>query len=707
MPPLGFVDVREAETYHFISTRVFLSSRNVNNQTHTQQSFRKIVYACIVGSALLALGLAHTRAGEWLENGTHDARSRWTAQPEKSDPRVVIIDIDNASYSLLQDKLGRWPWPRTVWTEVIRYVSRGRPAAIAVDIVFGGEDKSSTAADPEFARVLRSSGKTTLAFAFLSTEVTGDDVNKSGQRREILASQASTTGFGSRLAEEEWNPNLPLETLATAAAGLGSINSTPDEGGTIRRTPVQFQFAGHGYLTLGARAVQIASGSREPFQWHQSRGILDRNFVSLGEKQIPLDPEGRLVLLWRGNSFEAYPRVPLWEVICSIYPEQCPNAEHRFLPEYFRDKVVLLGASAAGSYEPRPTPMDAQAPGFMVHATLIDNLLNGEALRLAPSWLLLLGVLVMAILGGMLQLKFRSVVPALTILAATFLFYFVLSVWAFQKMHFVFPMVAPGLALLLSYAGAGISRYAITGRELRQTRGVLERYVAPQLVDYVMSNLSAFQLKGDKRELTILISDVRNFTTMTEKSDPEELIALLDDYLAAMTEIIFKHNGIVDKFIGDGILAYWGAFTPQKNHAEEAAFAALEMIGKLKELNQRWESQGKQPISIGIGINTGTVVFGNIGKGKKIEFTVIGDAVNLAARLEGLNKEFGTSIVISEETRARLGANVETRTLGGVKVKGKTIETQVFELRGFLDDERLRNPSKELVDTSNRGGEAA
>lgn len=679
----------------------------MNNQTRTQRTFRKIVYACIVGSALLALGLAHTRAGEWLENGTHDARARWTAQPAKANPRVVIIDIDNASYSLLQEKLGRWPWPRTVWTEVLRYVSRGQPSAIAVDIVFGGEDKSDAAVDPEFARVLRASGKTALAFTFLSTQVNGGDADNPPERRELLESQASRQGFGPRLPAQDWNPNLPLESLALGAAGLGSINSTPDDGGTIRRTPVQFQYGEAGYLTLGARAVQIASGSHELFRWHRRNGFLGRSYVTFGGKQIPLDDQGRLLLLWRGDSLHAYPRVPLWEVICSIYPEQCPNAELRYPPEYFRDKVVLLGASAAGSYEPRPTPMDAQAPGFMVHATLIDNLLSGEALRLAPYWLLLLALLTLAALGGCLQLQFRSIVPALSILAATLVFYFAIAVVAFQKFHFVFPVVAPGLALLFSYASAGISRYAITGRELRQTRGVLERYVAPQLVDYVMSNLGEFQLKGDKRELTILISDVRNFTTMTEKSDPEELIALLDDYLAAMTEIIFKHNGIVDKFIGDGILAYWGAFTPGTNHAQEAALAALEMIERLKELNQKWASQGKQPIAIGIGVNTGTVVFGNIGKGKKIEFTVIGDAVNLAARLEGLNKEFGTSIVISEETRARLGANVDARTLGGVKVKGKTIETQVFELRGFFAGGTLRGDSQEILKTVKPGEELA
>jgi len=262
------------------------------------------------------------------------------------------------------------------------------------------------------------------------------------------------------------------------------------------------------------------------------------------------------------------------------------------------------------------------------------------------------------------------------------LIFFAGNVALFGASHFVLPLIVPCITLALSYSGASTARYVTTGRELRQTRGVLERYVAPQLVKYVMANIEQMNLNGDKRELTILMSDVRNFTTMTEKAEPMELIALLDDYLAAMTEIIFKYNGIVDKFIGDGILAYWGAFTPEENHAEDAALAALEMIEQLAQLNQRWQEQGKQPIAIGIGINTGKVIFGNIGKGKKLEFTVIGDAVNLASRLEGLNKEFHTSIVIGEETRLRLGNNMDVRCLGGVKVKGKTIETQVYELRG-------------------------
>jgi adenylate cyclase len=251
---------------------------------------------------------------------------------------------------------------------------------------------------------------------------------------------------------------------------------------------------------------------------------------------------------------------------------------------------------------------------------------------------------------------------------------------AYGHAHLALPLAAPELALVLSFGSATAARYITTGRQLRQTRGMLDRYMSPQLVEYVIANIGDLRLNGDKRELTILVSDVRNFTTMTEQSDPMDLIALLDEYFAAMTEIIFRHNGIVDKFIGDGILAYWGAFTPAVNHAAEAARAAVEMLERVAQLNRDWAAQDRQTIAIGVGVNTGPAIFGNIGRGKKIEFTVIGDAVNLAARLEGLNKEFHTSIIISEFTRQRIAGLAKTRPLGGYKVKGKTVETAVYEL---------------------------
>jgi adenylate cyclase len=657
----------------------------------TQRAFRQGVYLAVALAAAIALTLQFTWPGEWLENGAFDRRARWTARPEKADSRIVVIDIDNASFDELQDKLGRWPWPRQVWTEIVRYVSKGQPAAIVFDAAFTGEQKEAPAMDDDFARMLQSSGKTVLGFSFLPTNLSGE--RQSGAVLQDPSKYAEAGArFGSGLKTEEWAANLPLDKLARASAGLGLINSTPDEGGMIRREPVYFVYQGHAYLSLGARTVEVATPESKE-GWVKQTNWFGTHTLTRGGKSIPVDSQGRVLMLWHGHAIktydggeqkvETYKRIPLWEVICSIYPDQCPNAENHHPAESFRGKIVLVGASAAGSYEPRPTPMDKQPPGFFSHATLMDNLLNGQAMREAPAWLAVVLILLMAAFGGVVQWKQSSFRIGVLLATGTLIVFFAGNVALFGASHFVLPLFVPCLTLALSYSGASTARYVTTGRELRQTRGVLERYVAPQLVKYVMANIEQMHLNGDKRELTILMSDVRNFTTMTEKSEPMELIALLDDYLAAMTEIIFKYNGIVDKFIGDGILAYWGAFTPDHNHAQEASQAALEMIEKLKELNANWAKQGKGPISIGIGVNTGTVIFGNIGRGKKIEFTVIGDPVNLAARLESLNKEFHTSIIVSEETKNRLGKEAQVRALGGVKVKGKTIETMVYELQGW------------------------
>jgi adenylate cyclase len=286
-------------------------------------------------------------------------------------------------------------------------------------------------------------------------------------------------------------------------------------------------------------------------------------------------------------------------------------------------------------------------------------------------------------LGALLLTRISSTAWASLLAAISAVAYLWITVVVFGRAHYWLPLVAPLSAFAVSFVASGAVRYATTGKELRRTRGTLDRYVAPQLVDYVLGQIDHINFAGEKKELTIFFSDVRNFTTLTEGTPPMELIALLNEYLAAMTEIVFKYEGIVDKFIGDGILAYWGAFTPGKNHALLAAQASLEMLERLKQLNEKWASEGRKQLAIGIGLNSGEVIFGNVGAGKKVEFTVIGDAVNLAARLESLNKEYRTSIIISEFTLARLGTMAVVEPLGGVKVKGKTVETQIYELQAL------------------------
>jgi adenylate cyclase len=343
----------------------------------------------------------------------------------------------------------------------------------------------------------------------------------------------------------------------------------------------------------------------------------------------------------------------------------------------------LIGASAAGSLEARATPFSEVTPGFITHAAAIDNLLHHEAVHSVPAWFTTVTIQAMALLGTALVAAMSAAWMNLVSVLLVAVAYWIAAYVALARFHLWIPVIAPVAALGISFGTASLIRFATTGRELRRTRNTLDRYVSPALVNYVLENIDNIKLDGERKELTIFFSDVRNFTTLTEGSEPMELIHLLDEYLHAMTEVIFKYDGIVDKFIGDGILAYWGAFTPGKNHALLAAQASLEMLEKLEELNQKWTREGRKTLRIGIGINTGDVVFGNIGRGRKMEFTVIGDPVNLASRLEGLNKDFGTSIIISEFTYNKLGESARVRPLGSVKVKGKTIETAVFELLGF------------------------
>jgi adenylate cyclase len=321
---------------------------------------------------------------------------------------------------------------------------------------------------------------------------------------------------------------------------------------------------------------------------------------------------------------------------------------------------------------------------MFVMATAIDNILNNRAVRETPrpaAWLL---IVVMATLPALLVASSRSILVSAGLSAAIVFAYALLCV-LFYARDLWLPMTAPLLAAIVSLGANSAYRYFNADRELSRTRRTLEAYVSPQLVRHVMDNLESIRFDGQKRRLTILFSDVRGFTTLTEHTDPVELLKQLNQYLEAMTDIVFKYDGILDKFIGDGLMAHWGAFTPDRPNAELAARAALEMMTRLAELNAIWKKEGRPELDIGIGLNSAEVIFGNVGAGKKLDFTVIGDGVNLAARLEGANKEYATHIIISEFTQAELSPEARVRPLGEIIVKGKTVPVSIFELLALPD----------------------
>lgn len=647
-------------------------------QKDTKRSFlRGSLLATTVIAAVLCLSL-RTRVMEFLELGTYDWRvqlldKRFAKDDDKRAEKYVVIDIDNASFDQLKEKLGRWPWSRRVWTEVIRWVSKGEPRVIGVDIIFSGTEDPEV--DEEFARVMQNAGNVVVSYV-LPREVEVGTANslEKVERLHPFVVKAPVGDYGELIDPVRTVPNVPTPVIRDAVRGWGSINSTPSIDGAIRAVPIQINLGRKILPTLPLEMANVAVGRSDFF--HQE----GRYAVRKGQK-IPLDRNGRMVLLWRNRQMEGA-RMPLWKVICSIYPQQCPHYRPEYSPEFFKGKVVLLGASLIASYDFHPTPLDDQSAGFVAHMNAVENILSGEAVTETPFWAQVLIVIAITGVGAAVIMAIPSTLGAIAAAVVAAVAYVGATVFSFMSSaHYWLPIAAPMIGFVGAFVATGLIRYQTTGRELRRTRGTLNRYVSPQLVEYVLDNIERINLAGEKRELSILFSDVRNFTTMTESADPMELIRTLNEYLEQMTEVIFKYEGITDKFIGDGILAYWGAFTPGKNHADLASRAALEMLERLQTLNAKWKAEGRKELAIGIGINTGEVVFGNVGSGKKIEFTVIGDPVNLAARLESQTKEFGVTLIVSEYTAAKLNGDFQLRPLGGVKVKGKTVETKIFELQ--------------------------
>ncbi|HVO35667.1 MAG TPA: adenylate/guanylate cyclase domain-containing protein, partial [Gemmatimonadales bacterium] len=347
------------------------------------------------------------------------------------------------------------------------------------------------------------------------------------------------------------------------------------------------------------------------------------------------------------------------------------------------DKIVFVGASGSGLFEARADPFGPADPGVLIHATLADNLLTGDFLTRASPVADLAAILLAALLAGVAASFIESVWWSAAAGVGLALAYLGLTLGLFGAASVWLDAAAPALAILLTFTGGMAVNYLTEGRHKRQIREMFSKYVAPEYVAQLAEDPSKINLAGRRAELTILFSDIRGFTSISEKLQPQEVIEFLNEYLSEMAGIVKHAGGTLDKFIGDAVMAFWGEPVPHPDHADRAADCALAMQAKTAELAKRWAAEGKPDIHIGVGINTAEVVVGNIGSvDHKLDYTVIGDGVNLASRLESANKEFHTGIIVSEFTLAKLGDRFDVRALGEVKVKGKERPVAIYELLG-------------------------
>jgi adenylate cyclase len=463
-----------------------------------------------------------------------------------------------------------------------------------------------------------------------------------------------------------------LKMLADVAENSGYFNAFPDSDGVIRWAPLVIKFQDEYYSSLPISMLL------HYLEWPMlSLKIADFGVesVKLDNLVIPTDEAGRLLVNFLGPA-KSFPHYSLTDIIHS-----------RLSPELFKDKIVIVGATATGIYDMRVTPFSAVYPGVEIHATVIDNILHQNFL-IHSGWTKFIDICMIMLLGFIVGISIprANAVHGVLLILILLIVFVGINTYLFAHYNIWLNLIYPVLTMMTIYLAITVYRYITEEREKKKIRGAFQYYLTASVINEMLKDPTKLKLGGDKKALSVLFSDIRGFTTVSETLTPEELVHLLNEYLTAMTDIVFKYDGLLDKYMGDAIMAVYGAPLDQPDHAVRACRTALDMMEELKKLQKKWSEEGRPVLNIGVGINSGDMVVGNMGSQMRFDYTVMGDSVNLGSRLEGINKEYGTNIVISEYTYAAVKDILLCRELDSVRVKGKKLPVRIYELIGEKKD---------------------
>jgi adenylate cyclase len=622
-----------------------------------------------VGLTLLVAGsypYIEVRLLNHLELKTYDMRLKSAHSAPPQDVTIAAID----EQSLAQ--LGQWPWSRVVLARLVDRLEQAGARVVAFDVFFA--ERESPQADARFARAISAGHNVVLSTVFLLNR---EDARPFGAERleeakRAITAQAIANVRQSGTASAEYPRTAPqgiivnIPELQRSAAYAGHINILPDADGTVRRAPLVYRYDGRYFPSSDLQAAHAFLGG-DLILHAASYGI---EGVQIGERFIPTDEEGNLLVRYRGGT-GTFRSVSIADVL-----------DGRADPASLRGRIVLIGTTAQGLGDLRVTPFGSAFHGVELRASIIQNLLEGDVLQ-QPGWMALVDVAAMIVLGLALTFALpRLGIPAGAALASGVLVAYVLFAnHVFQAEGLWLNVVYPSLLIALLFASTTLVRYFSTESEKRDLKIAFQHYVPPAVVDEILADTSKLRLGGEKRDLTVLFSDIRGFTSMSEALEPEDLVKLLNAYFTEMTDQVFAHKGSLDKYIGDAIMAVFGAPVAQPEHARLACRAALDMVAALEGLQAQWRRDGLPAIEIGIGINTGPVIVGNMGSVSRFNYTVVGDAVNLASRMESLNKTYGTNILVSESTYAMVGDEFpHSREIDRIRVRGRSQVVGIYEL---------------------------
>jgi adenylate cyclase len=665
----------------------------------------KLAVGLGLGAATAAIVLAVAASTDLLnryELTTYDWRMRLAEDPAGVNKNIVFVEINDLSIRELQDPHGyrmRWPWPRVAMGLAVEFLRRAPAKVVAIDVEFPEHDyvEQYSFDDPKD----KWSG-------FQSDEHLSDNVRKSGN--VVLLADAvyqGTVGSAKDKNAASWKGSpfragvlaeprplvlAPYQSLTDGAAALGHNFLARDPDGIARSMSPFIVSDGKELPSLGVATALIAGGFKP------SDIAVEGSTLRIGDRHVPMvhhlvgDHEQWAMLInWRapalvrnaaGEQVRPYPTFDFREVFISEQ-EILNGKKPRLDPAVFKDKIVFIGLTASGLLDVFDTPVSTDVsgamPGIQLHASMADSILANRFITSPSTKSRLASVLVIALAIGLLS-AFLPFAAAATASVAILGGWTALSVFAFKDgrwLNLVQPVAAGGLTLFFGTA----YQYFVEGREKRKVSKLFGRYVSKDVYAQLMANPDQATLGGRRREMSVLFSDIRGFTTVTEKGEPEALVHQLNEYFTRMVDVVLRHGGTVDKFVGDMMMALFGAPLDDPRHAEHAVATAVDMIRELGELNRAWAAKGLKQLDIGIGVNSGDMIAGNIGSSSIMSYTVIGDNVNLGSRLESLNKEYKTRIIISDATRARLEGQYDMRPLGEVIVKGKSTPVVVFEVK--------------------------
>jgi adenylate cyclase len=632
---------------------------------------------------------------EQLSSIIYDYRLRLT-MPRTMDDRIVILDIDEKS---LKEE-GRWPWGRDRLALLMdKLFDKYGVAVVGFDVVFAEKDESSG------LKILQKLGQNQLkgdlsfhaVLRQIEPKLDYDNLfaNKIKNRKVVLGyyltnyKDQQTSGMlpeptfppgsfkGHQVGFTTWNgygSNLP--ELQQAAASAGHFNPVIDFDGRVRRVPMLAEYNGAYYESLSLAMVRTLLGQTKLLPGYaevKASGYTGMEWLELdatatgGKIRIPVDDDVATFVPYRGAQ-GSFRYISITDVL-----------HDRVDPAQLKDKIVLVGTTAPGLMDMRATPVDEVYPGVEVHANMISGILD-KKLKERPAYMVGAEVVWLLLIGISLSFLLPLFTPAKAILASIFTLISTagLSLFVWQNGNILMPVANSLMMIALLFALNMSYGYFIESRTKQQITRLFGQYVPSKVVEEMVKHPESVSMDGESREMTILFSDVRGFTSISERMEPKQLSMLMNEFLTPLSRDIFKYRGTIDKYMGDCIMAFWGAPLPDKDHARNAILAAVDMQASLKALQPHFRERGWPELQVGVGINSGRVIVGNMGSEERVAYTVMGDEVNLASRLEGLTKQYGVDIIVGEKTR-NLVKDFLYRELDHVRVKGKDKPVAIYE----------------------------